>query len=95
MPALQESFGWSKAALGLLGSLVFWGYAFSQLINGHVGDRVSAQRFVAVSLVLSAGLNALVGALSAYGLFVLVWAINGWTQATGWGPMMRTLSRWF
>ncbi len=95
MPALQESFGWSRAALGLLGSLFFWVYAFSQLINGHVGDRVSARRFIAVGLLLSAGLNALAGSLSTYGLLVLVWAINGWAQATGWGPMMRTLSRWF
>ncbi|MBC7236093.1 MAG: MFS transporter [Chloroflexi bacterium] len=95
IPALGSAFGWSRMALGLLGSAFFWVYAFSQLLNGYLGDRLSARRFVAAGLLLSAGLNLLVGSLGAYGALTLAWAANGWAQATGWGPIMRTLARWF
>ncbi len=95
MPALGASFGWNRATLGLLGSAFYWVYALSQLVNGHLGERVSARKFVMLGLVVSAALNALFGSLHGFGPLLLVWAANGWAQATGWGPIMRTLSRWF
>ncbi|MBN1402646.1 MAG: MFS transporter [Anaerolineae bacterium] len=95
LPAVQADLGWSKAMLGLVGSTFYWVYALSQLANGHLGERLSARRFVALGMLLSAGLNLLFGSLSAFGLMLAVWAWNGWAQATGWGPIMKTLSRWF
>jgi len=43
LPALGSEFGWSKAALGVLGSAFYWVYATGQLVNGHLGDRYTAK----------------------------------------------------
>lgn len=95
LPALQAQFGWSKVAVGLLGSALYWAYAGGQLINGHLGDRLSARKLVAIGLVASAILNLTLGSLSTLGLMIVVCALNGWAQSTGWGPIMSTLARWF
>ena len=95
LPALQDEFGWSKALLGVMGSAFYWVYAAGQLVNGHIGDRVSARRFVALGLSVSALLNILFGSLDVFWVLVAIWALNGWAQSTGWGPIMKTLSRWF
>ena len=94
-PALERELGWERAAIGLLGSAFYWVYAVSQLVNGHLGDRLSARVFVALGLAVSGLLNLLFGSLEFFGLMLVVWALNGWAQATGWGPIMKTLSRWF
>ncbi len=95
LPVLGDDLGWSPTALGLLGSVFYWVYAAGQLVNGSVGDRLSARRFVAVGLVCSGALNVLLGASSLFGLALLLWGLNGWAQSTGWGPLLKTLSRWF
>jgi len=95
VPSLQAEFGWSRSMLGLLGSAFYWVYALGQLVNGHLGDRVSARRMVALGLVVSAAINLAMGGLGSFGAMVAIWAANGIAQSTGWGPVMKTLSRWF
>jgi len=95
LPAIQQEFGWSKGAVGLIGSALFWVYACGQLINGQLGDRVRARRFVAVGLLASAALNIAFGFAASLPLMIAIWAANGYVQSMGWGPTVRTLSRWF
>ena len=95
LPVLGNDLGWSPAALGLLGSVFYWVYAAGQLVNGALGDRLSPRRLVAIGLLLSGVLNILVGASSLFGIALLLWGLNGWAQSTGWGPLLKTLSRWF
>ena len=95
MPAIQAEFQWSKASVGLIGSALYWVYAIGQLVNGHLGDRLSARKLVAIGLAVSALLNLLFGTLGSLAMMTVVWALNGWAQSTGWGPLMKTLSRWF
>ena len=59
LPVLGGDLGWSPTALGLLGSVFYWVYAAGQLVNGALGDRLSARRFVAIGLALSGALNVL------------------------------------
>lgn len=95
LPAIQAEFGWDKSAVGLIGGALYWSYALGQLINGNLGDRASARAFVGLGLFASALLNALFGLQGALAGMALVWALNGWAQSTGWGPLIKTLSRWF
>lgn len=95
LPAIQVEFGWDKAAVGLIGGALYWSYALGQLVNGSLGDRASARAFVGLGLFASALLNALYGLQGALAGMALVWALNGWAQSTGWGPLVKTLSRWF
>lgn len=95
LPAIQEEFGWSKAQVGLVGSALFWAYACGQFINGQLGDRWRARSFVAVGLLASVALNVAFGFAASLPLMVILWAANGYFQSTGWGPIVRIISRWF
>lgn len=94
MPDMQVDLDLSRSAVGLLSTGFFWAYAAGQLINGRLGDRISPRRFVLVGMLLSAGLNILFGAASTWALLLVVWTINGYFQATGWGPIIRVLANW-
>ena len=95
LPAIQESFGWSKSQLGLIGTLFFWVYGIGQLINGYMGDRVSARKYVFIGLIITALTNILFGFASALIVMIILWAINGYFQSMLWGPIVKTLSYWF
>ncbi|MFH1086400.1 MAG: MFS transporter [Chloroflexota bacterium] len=95
VPAMSAEEGWNRAALGLVASTFYWCYAVGQLINGQIGERLSARRLVAVGLVASALLNWLFGGMGALGAMLVVWGLNGFAQATGWAPIMKTLAHWF
>jgi len=95
LSAIQEEFGWSKAQVGLIGSALFWVYACGQFINGQLGDRLRARTFVAVGLLASVALNVAFGFTASLPLMVILWGANGYFQSTGWGPIVRTISRWF
>lgn len=95
LPAMQAEFHWSKTAAGSIGTALFWAYAMGQLINGYLGERLSARRLVAFGLIASAALNLCFSTTSWLGAFVVIWMLNGLAQATGWAPIMKTLSHWF
>jgi OPA family glycerol-3-phosphate transporter-like MFS transporter len=50
---------------------------------------------VAGGLLLSGLLNVLFGFSGLFGMALVLWALNGWAQSTGWGPLLKTLSAWF
>lgn len=105
LPVLRAEYGWSRALAGLIGSLFYWVYAAGQLVNGQRGDHTSARRMVALGLIATGLINILlafpfVPHSTLSGPFVLaamlvLWLANGWVQSTGWGPIVKTLSRWF
>ena len=95
LPLLQDDMGWSAALAGLLGTAYYWVYAGGQVVNGYLGDRLSAQRFVALGIAASALLNLLFGLTSWFPLMLFIWALNGLAQSSAWGPMVGLLSRWF
>lgn len=94
LPVLEEKFDFSTAALGLISSAFYWTYAFGQLLNGSLGDRVSARRFVCFGLIGTAACNLLFGFSMTLWAMVLIWGLNGIFQSTGWGPIVKTAARW-
>lgn len=94
MPGMQADLAFTKSQVGLISTGFFWAYALGQLINGQLGDRVSPRRFILVGMLASAGLNLIFGTLSFWPLMIILWTINGYVQATGWGPVLRTLANW-
>ena len=94
MPAMQTDLDFTKSQVGLISTGFFWAYALGQLINGQLGDRVSPRRFILVGMLASAGLNLIFGTLSFWLPMIILWTINGYFQATGWGPILRTLANW-
>src|SRR5579863_8187841 len=69
-PALQKTFGFSNAVLGLTGALFLWVFGAFSPIAGILGDRFSKTILVLESLIVWSFLTVLSG-LSPSGSFLL------------------------
>ena len=93
--------------LGIVGACLYWSYAVGKLVNGFLADGSNIKRFMATGLVLSAGMNLIMGILGVgaatgrlanailFPGFAICWAVNGWAQSMGAPPSIVGLSRWF
>ena len=95
LPYIRAEFGWGKAQVGLIGAALFWAYALGQLVNGRLGERLGARGFVAAGLLASAALNLAFPFSNGLAAMAALWALNGYFQATGWGPIVGLLAGWF
>ena len=71
---------------------MLWTYALGQLVNGWLGNRVNTRRMVFLGIVGSAAANFLFITSSSFPMMVFIWLLNGFLQAMGWGPILRSLS---
>ncbi len=96
MPAMMQEFSWSRTDMGVILSSLFFMYAAGQFINGQLGDKLNSRIIIAVGLISSAVLNILFGLVGgAFGLLVVIWGLNGYFQAMGWGPTVKAMANWF
>ncbi len=96
LPGIMNEFGLTKTAMGAVLSAFFIMYAFGQFVNGQLGDKFGARKFIAIGLFVSALLNIAFGFTSNFliGMMVL-WGLNGFFQATGWPLSVKTIANWF
>jgi len=83
------------AELGLIGSALFFAYAFGKLVNGMLADRINTRKFMATGLFVSAVANFLMGFSNPFWVFMLLWTINGWFQSFGAGSSVVTITHWY
>ena len=83
------------AELGLIGSALFFAYAFGKLTNGIIADRVNTRRFMATGLFVSAVVNYSLGFSPAFTLFFVLWGISGWFQSFGAASSVVTITHWY
>ncbi|MBM3852430.1 MAG: MFS transporter [Verrucomicrobia bacterium] len=81
--------------LGLIGSAIFYGYAFGKLINGFLADHANIKRFLCFGVFASALANIGMGWSPWLWAWVALWALNGWFQGFGAPAGMVALSQWF
>ena len=81
--------------LGLIGSVLFYAYAFSKLTNGFLGDHANIKRFGAFGLLASALACMGMGLSTSVGLSMLLWGLNGWFQGFGAPTSVVGLANWF
>jgi len=93
--------------LGIIGACLYWTYAVGKFINGFLADSSNIKRFMATGLIISAGMNLMMGILGVAAMkgvvansilficFAIFWAINGWAQSMGVPPAVVGLSRWY
>lgn len=87
--------GFSISQVGYLGSALAVTYGLSKFIMGNVSDRSNPRVFLALGLMLSAGINVIVASYTSfYALFILM-LLNGWVQGMGWPPCGRIMMHWF
>ena len=95
MPMMIQELGYSKAELGVLGSILYATYGISKFLSGILSDHANPRYFMAAGLILTGVMNIFFGLSSSIYLFALFWGINGLFQGWGWPPCTKQLTYWF
>jgi MFS transporter, OPA family, sugar phosphate sensor protein UhpC len=95
MPALMQELDYTKAELGILGSILAVSYGISKVVNGVVADKVNPRYFMSFGLILTGFMNIFFGFSSSLVMFAIFWGLNGWFQGWGWPPCARLLTHWY
>lgn len=70
-------------------------YCVGQFVHGALGDVLGPRRLLALGMLTTAGLSILFGLSSVFGVFMLLWGLNGFIQATGWPGNGKLMASWF
>jgi MFS transporter, OPA family, sugar phosphate sensor protein UhpC len=95
IPNISAELSLDKASLGWIGSLLAISYGISKLISGMISDNANARYFMAIGLIATGILNIIFGLSSAFWIFAICWALNGWFQGFGWPPCAKFLTYWY
>ncbi|SOD18314.1 MFS transporter [Pedobacter xixiisoli] len=85
----------TETELGVIGSCLFFSYAFGKFVNGFVADRVNIRKFMSLGLFFSALICFALGFTTSFIGFAILWTFNGWFQSMGSTPSVIALTRWF
>ncbi len=85
----------TSSQLGIITSAFFWCYAIGQLINGFLGDRLSARFMVFTGLFGSAVLNGILSFSHSYYIILICWGANGIFQSMLWSPIVKCVAEHF
>ncbi len=81
--------------LGIIGSALFYTYAFGKLTNGFLADHMNLKIFFAFGVLISALINIGMGFSTILWVSVLLWGLNGWFQGFGAPTGAVALTTWF
>jgi OPA family sugar phosphate sensor protein UhpC-like MFS transporter len=81
--------------LGIIGSALFYTYAFGKLTNGFLADHMNLKFFFAFGVLISALINIGMGFSTILWVSVVLWALNGWFQGFGAPTGAVALATWF
>lgn len=85
----------SVSELALIGSGLFYAYAFGKLVNGFLADHANLKYFFAFGVLMSALINIAMGATTTVGLAFTLWMLNGWFQGFGAPACVVAMAQWF
>lgn len=85
----------TETQLGIIGGALFFSYAIGKFVNGFLADRLNIRFLMAGGLLMAAILNITLGFHVLFGVFVILWGINGWVQSLGGPCSAIALNRWF
>lgn len=77
---------------GLVGSAFYSVYAFGQLINGYIGDRVRPDRYILLALAGTMLCNVGMAFARTLWLMIVLWSLNGFFQSIFWSTIVRLLA---
>ncbi len=95
IPGLKEELHYDAKQMGTVLMSLKLAYGVGQFINGQLAEQVRPRKLLAIGLLASAALNVVFGWATALYFLTFVWACNGYVQALGWPPTMRTAANWF
>ncbi len=92
---LMEQGLFNAEQLGLIGSVMFITYAVGKFLNGFFADRLNIKNFMSLGLFATATVSLILGNITYFWFFVVLWGLNGWFQSFGAAPSVVALSQWF
>jgi OPA family glycerol-3-phosphate transporter-like MFS transporter len=96
--AISQEFGFTKAEMGTIITTSLLAYAFGQILNGLLADRLGGKRAMLIGAAGTVVMNLLFGVASFWGLlwlFVTIRGIDGYLQAFGAPGMVKINAAWF
>jgi MFS transporter, OPA family, glycerol-3-phosphate transporter len=96
--AISDEFHLSKEAMGDVLAAFFYAYAFGQVLNGLLTDRLGGRTALLIGAAGTVLANLAFGAASFAGLlwlFTLLWGLNGYSQAFGAPGFIKVNASWF
>jgi OPA family glycerol-3-phosphate transporter-like MFS transporter len=96
--AISKELGFSKADMGAIITTALLAYAFGQIINGLLTDRLGGKRAMLIGAAGTIVMNLAFGAASfagLLGLFIAIRGVDGYLQAFGAPGMVKVNAAWF
>ena len=90
--AIRTAYNVGNAEAGLVGTFYFFAYGVGQVINGLLCKRYNKKYCVAVSLFVSAGINAVAFCSPAFGAYKWLWLVNGAALSVLWSSLVAVLA---
>lgn len=87
--------GYTKAALALALTGSSIGYGIGQIISGGLGDKFQPKYLIASGFCVTILTNLLIPVCSSPYQMLVVWSVNGLSQAFLWPPLVRLMSAIF
>jgi OPA family sugar phosphate sensor protein UhpC-like MFS transporter len=87
--------GWSKADLSKIDAAMLITYAIGNFLCGILGDRFGTRKVVLVGMLGSVIAAFLMGASSLILVMGILFAIQGFCQSAGWGPLSKNIGEFF
>lgn len=89
LPQMIQNNVYGKESLSMMGSVFFVTYGLGQLINGMIGNRISAKYMVFTGLFLSGILSVLFPLFYSELLSLVLWGVCGFLCSMLWGPLSK------
>lgn len=81
--------------LGVIGSALFYAYAFGKLTNGFLADHIDVKKFLITGFLLSALCNFAMGFATDVTTATILWGLNGWFQSFCAPCCVIGMTAWF
>ena len=99
MPYMIHDYGYTKADLGIVLTMLSFSYGISKFVMGNVSDRSNPKYFSTAGLLLSAIVmlvfGLVPGVMMSIPIMCLLSFLNGWFQGMGYTPYAKNMVTWF
>ena len=93
MSSITLEKGLTAEKLGIIGAVYYAVYACGQLVNGYIGDRVRANRFILLAITGTMLCNIGMAFTDTFAPMLILWGINGCFQSMFWSTIIRVLAQ--
>ncbi|HEY2138954.1 MAG TPA: MFS transporter [Chthoniobacterales bacterium] len=96
--SISDEFGFNKGQMGTIITTALLAYAFGQILNGLLTDRIGGKRAMLIGAAGTVIMNTIFGFASFWGLlplFIVIRGIDGYLQSFGAPGMIKINAAWF